>query len=89
MHEGTADPFRDLTPGQREALTNNILATELLLDELVNLTSLHLRETRALCPRACLGEAVEIILDADPTIRTHLAIQAVRRLAEAQWEKTQ
>lgn len=79
-----------LTPVQRSALADNILATEVTLDGLVVQVAAHLYETGAVCALACIGEVAGThIQHLDQRSKDMLLIQAVRRLAQHEWEKGQ
>lgn len=84
------DPTEGMSIQEREALVSQILWAELNLDNLVRGIRGHLLQTRALCPKSCIGtDAAGFIEGVTDREREVLLIHALRRLAQAEWEKDQ
>lgn len=72
---------------EEEVLSSNVIMTEMALDMFINQTVSHLEETKAQCVRACIGQDAAHAVEAlEPELLLMLAIIALRRLAEQQYE---
>ena len=79
--------LQQLTEQQREQLTQNILAAQLLTEELTASTVEHLGATHNACPKACIGRlAMNTIGTMTQEALIMTLTMAVRELAEARYE---